>query len=385
MDAQARIKQIQERQTPFYYYDMELLRRTLQQAGEAAGRYGYRIHYAVKANYDPRVVEAVREAGMGMDCVSGNEVRMAIESGFSAADVVFAGVGKSDREIEYSLQQGIFAFNCESLHELQVIHQIASRMGKKARVALRINPDVDPKTHRHISTGKADNKFGISYTEVDQAIATLSELSSLEIVGLHFHIGSQIRDLQVFEQLCTRVNTIKTWFAQQGVVLRHLNMGGGLGINYDDPQAELIPDFARYFEIFHQHLAVEEGQTVHFELGRSLVAQCGELITRVLYNKTTALGGKIVIVDTGMTDLIRPALYGAKHKIENLTSTEGSETYTIGGPVCESSDIFAREIELPVTSRGDLLTMRSAGAYGAAMASRYNMRDLPGAVYSDQL
>ena len=330
-------------------------------------------------------VEAVRRAGMGMDCVSGNEVRMAVENGFAASEIVFAGVGKTDREIEYALGQEIFSFNCESLHELQVINEIAGRMGKKARIALRINPDVDPKTHRYITTGKADNKFGISYDEIDAAIASLEKLANLEIVGLHFHIGSQIRDMQVFETFSKRVFDIKEWFREKGIVLKHLNMGGGLGIDYDDPDREPMPDFETYFDIFHRNLKIDEGQTVHFELGRSLVAQCGELITRALYNKETSAGTKIVIVDAGMTDLIRPALYGAKHKIENLTSATGSEKYTIGGPICESSDIFGRDVELPVTSRGDLLTLRSAGAYGMAMASRYNLQDLPGAVYSDKL
>ena len=385
MSARNYIKQLAELPTPFYFYDMELLNRTLNKATEASSRYGYKIHYALKSNFDPRIVEAVRRAGMGMDCVSGNEVRMAVENGFAASEIVFAGVGKTDREIEYALGQEIFSFNCESLHELQVINEIAGRMGKKARIALRINPDVDPKTHRYITTGKADNKFGISYDEIDAAIASLEKLANLEIVGLHFHIGSQIRDMQVFETFSKRVFDIKEWFREKGIVLKHLNMGGGLGIDYDDPDREPMPDFETYFDIFHRNLKIDEGQTVHFELGRSLVAQCGELITRALYNKETSAGTKIVIVDAGMTDLIRPALYGAKHKIENLTSATGSEKYTIGGPICESSDIFGRDVELPVTSRGDLLTLRSAGAYGMAMASRYNLQDLPGAVYSDKL
>ena len=385
MSARQYTAQLNQKATPFYFYDMDLLNRTLDTAMKAASRYGFKIHYALKSNFDPRIIDAAHQAGMGMDCVSGNEVRAAIEHGVPASEIVFAGVGKSDKEIEYGLEQDIFSFNCESLHELQVINQIAGRMNKRAHVALRINPDVDPKTHKNISTGKAENKFGISYKEVDEAIATLAQMDRIEIVGLHFHIGSQIRDMKVFETLCQRVNMIKAWFAEQGIVLKHLNMGGGLGIDYDDPDREFIPDCESYFDIFHKNLEIEAGQTVHFELGRSLTAQCGELITRVLYNKTTASGQNIVIVDAGMTDLIRPALYGAKHKIENLTSTEGKETYTIGGPICESSDIFARDIELPVTRRGDLLTIRSAGAYGAAMASRYNLRDLPEAVYSDTL
>ena len=371
--------------TPFYFYDVDLLDRTLRTAGEEAARYGYKIHYALKANFDPRIMSAVRAAGFGVDCVSGNEVRAAVENGFPASEVVFAGVGKSDREIEYALSQGIFSFNCESREELEVIDAIAERMGKTACIALRINPDVDPKTHRHISTGKADNKFGISYTEIDEAIASLDRLRHIDIVGLHFHIGSQIRDMRVFERLCERVNAIKAWFAGRGIVLRHLNMGGGLGIDYDAPDAEPVPDFASYFAVFARCLETGPGQTVHFELGRSLVGQCGELIACVLYNKTTAAGSQVVILDAGMTDLIRPALYDARHGIENLTSQAAPQTYTVVGPICESSDTFAERIELPATSRGDLLAIRSAGAYGMAMASRYNLRDLPGAVYSDEL
>ena len=258
MSARNYIKQLAELPTPFYFYDMELLNRTLNKATEASSRYGYKIHYALKSNFDPRIVEAVRRAGMGMDCVSGNEVRMAVENGFAASEIVFAGVGKTDREIEYALGQEIFSFNCESLHELQVINEIAGRMGKKARIALRINPDVDPKTHRYITTGKADNKFGISYDEIDAAIASLEKLANLEIVGLHFHIGSQIRDMQVFETFSKRVFDIKEWFREKGIVLKHLNMGGGLGIDYDDPDREPMPDFETYFDIFHRNLKIDE-------------------------------------------------------------------------------------------------------------------------------
>lgn len=299
MSARNYIKQLAELPTPFYFYDMELLNRTLNKATEASSRYGYKIHYALKSNFDPRIVEAVRRAGMGMDCVSGNEVRMAVENGFAASEIVFAGVGKTDREIEYALGQEIFSFNCESLHELQVINEIAGRMGKKARIALRINPDVDPKTHRYITTGKADNKFGISYDEIDAAIASLEKLANLEIVGLHFHIGSQIRDMQVFETFSKRVFDIKEWFREKGIVLKHLNMGGGLGIDYDDPDREPMPDFETYFDIFHRNLKIDEGQTVHFELGRSLDAQCGRIdYARALQQETSA-GTKIVIVDAG--------------------------------------------------------------------------------------
>ena len=385
MGARKYIGRLQELPTPFYFYDMDLLRGTLATAVSEASRYGYRIHYALKANFDPRIVETIRQAGLGADCVSGNEVRAAIEAGFPAEGIVFAGVGKTDREIEYALGQDIFSFNCESAAEMEAINAIAERMGRRARVALRINPDVDPMTHRYISTGKADNKFGISYTEIDRVIASLKRLSHLEIVGLHCHVGSQIGGLEVVEHLCERVNAIRSWFRERGIVLRHLNMGGGLAVDYENPDREPIPDFAAYFAVFNRRLETEPGQTVHFELGRSLVGQCGDLVTRALYGKTTAAGTQVVIVDAGMTDLIRPALYGARHRIENLTSSGKPRTYTVVGPICESSDTFATGIELPETSRGDLLAIRTAGAYGMAMASRYNLRDLPGAVYSDAL
>ena len=376
---------MREVDTPCYFYDMELLQKTIDTVVRESSRYGYKVHYAMKANFDARIMAAVKKAGLGADCVSGNEVRMAIGSGIPASDVVFAGVGKSDREIRYALEQNIFAFNCESINELDVINSIAAETGRKARVAFRINPDIDPQTHQNISTGKADSKFGISYTEIDEAIASLGKFHNVEIVGIHFHIGSQIRDMKVFEELALKANDIADWFRQKGITLKHLNLGGGLGIDYDDPDAEPIPHFATYFAIFHKHLKVEQGQTVHFELGRSIVGQCGDLLTRVLYNKKTASGTDVIIVDAGFTDLIRPALYSAKHKIENISSGEGDAVYTVGGPVCESSDIFARDIHLPITKRGDLLAMRSAGAYGQAMASQYNMRDLPHTAYSDEL
>lgn len=367
--------------TPFYYYDLDLLRRTLGVATEEANRYGYHIHYAMKANVERPILEEIRRAGLGADCVSGYEVRCAVENGFAPEKIVFAGVGKSDGEIEYAIEQGIFAFNCESLQELEVIDGLAKAQGRRVNVALRINPDVRPETHRYISTGQAESKFGISYTEVDEALARLNELPNIRIVGLHFHIGSQIRNLESFAELAERVNEIARWFEERGVTLRHLNMGGGLGIDYEGPDEEPIPDFAGYFRTFHDHLKVREDQTVHFELGRSIVAQCGELITRVLFTKTTAGGARFAIVDAGMTELIRPALYHAHHRIENLTAEAEKEkramgVYSIAGPICESSDVFAREIEFPESRRGDVLALRSTGAYGSIMASNYNMRPI---------
>ena len=332
-------------QTPFYYCDVDLLQRTLKTAMTEAAKYGYQIHYAMKANAEPHILHEIRQAGLGADCVSGYEVECAIENGFHPTKIVFAGVGKSDHEIEYAIRQGIFAFNCESLQELEVINELAAKQGKRVNVALRINPDVRPHTHRYISTGQSESKFGISYTEIDAALAELHAMKNVRIFGLHFHIGSQIREMDSFAELAGKVNEIAAWFASKGVELRHLNMGGGLGIDYNDPDAEPIPDFAAYFRTFHKNLKLIPGQTVHFELGRSIVAQCGELITRVLYTKTTAGGAHFVITDAGMTELIRPALYSARHKIENLTASlehRPTELCSIAGPICESSDVFAR-------------------------------------------
>lgn len=361
--------------TPFYYYDIALLRATLGRCKSEASHRGYEVHYALKANVEPRILREIQAAGFGADCVSGWEVRTAIEHGFDPRKIVFAGVGKSDSEIEYALSQDIFAFNCESLEELEVINSIARDMDKHASVALRINPSIEPSTHKYISTGQSQSKFGISYTEIDRAIERLSQLTHVRIVGLHFHIGSQILSLDNFIELAERAGSICDWFFDRGIRIDHLNMGGGLGVDYYDPDSGSIVDFASYFDAFERHLRLRPGQSVHFELGRSLVAQCGDLITRVLYTKQTADASNFAIVDAGMTELIRPALYDAYHKIENLSGRGRSlSRYYIGGPICESSDIFARDIEFPVTMRGDIIAIRSIGAYGSIMSSHYNMR-----------
>ena len=309
---------------------------------------------------------------------------MAVENGFAASEIVFAGVGKTDREIEYALGQEIFSFNCESLHELQVINEIAGRMGKKARIALRINPDVDPKTHRYITTGKADNKFGISYDEIDAAIASLEKLANLEIVGLHFHIGSQILDMGDFVALCNRVNELLDKLEARQIRIKHVNVGGGLGIDYGHPNRQPVPDFKSYFETYDNCLKLRSYQTLHFELGRSVVGQCGSLIAKVLYVKQ-GTNKQFAILDAGMTDLIRPALYQAFHKIENITSDAPQQTYDVVGPICESSDVFGKAVDLNGVKRGDLIALRSAGAYGEIMASGYNCRELPQGYTSDEL
>lgn len=374
-----------EKETPFYFYDIDLLRQTLDSVVWAASKYNFKIHYAIKANYDPRILQIIKEYGLGIDCASGNEVRCAIEAGFDPQSIVYAGVGKKDKELRYAIEQGIFAINCESLQEIEVLNDIAAEMGKVVNIGLRVNPDIDPKTNHCIDTGQADSKFGISYEKVLEQAEWIQSLSNVCVKGMHLHIGSQIRELHVFQYLCDKVNVITDNLVKKGFNLDFVDVGGGLGINYDMPENEPVPNFASVFAIINGNLKVG-GREIHFEFGRSIVGECGELITKVLYRKDTATGRRLVIVDASMTELIRPMLYGAYHDIENLTSTETKhEKYSVVGTACESTDVFNESLTLPKTVRGDILSIKSAGAYGMSMASRYNQHDLPGAVYSDEL
>lgn len=376
---------LRQHETPFYLYDIALLRQTLESVVYESNKYGYKVHYAIKANYDDYLLSIIREYGLGIDCASGNELRKAIEAGFAPEGIVYAGVGKRDKELRYAIEQGILAINCESIQELMVIDALAAEAGRVTNVALRINPDIDPKTNHCIDTGQADSKFGISYDDVLDHADEIKALKHISIRGLHLHIGSQIRELHVFENMCLKVNAIVKALRGMGFDFSFVDVGGGLGVNYDVPENEPIPNFASLFSIVHNHLDVG-GCEVHFEFGRSIVAECGELITSVLFTKTTATGRKLLIVDASMTELIRPALYGSYHNIENITSTaERTDKYTVVGTACESTDIFDENVGLLRSSRGDLLTIKSAGAYGMSMASRYNLHDLPGAVYSDKL
>lgn len=370
------IKQtLYKHKTPFYFYDLTLLKKTLQTLLLESNKYNYYIHYAFKANTNSSIIKTICEAGLGADCVSGNEVKCAIENNFDATNIVFAGVGKSDDEINYALDKNIFCFNCESLQELDVINDLAKQKNKIASIALRINPNVDAHTHKYITTGLEENKFGINPYEFDTVIEKLKSLPNLKLIGLHFHIGSQITDLAPYKKLCLRVNEINTYFLSKGFDLEIINVGGGVGINYHEPDKEAIIDFASYFKVFHDFLELRANQQVHFEIGRAIVAQCGNLISKVLYIKN-GINTNFAILDAGMTELIRPALYQAYHKIENLSSTSTQIIkYDVVGPICESSDCFGKAVELPETKRGDIIAIRSAGAYGEVMASKYNLRD----------
>ncbi len=375
MFSQEKKIQLQKHKTPFYFYDLELLQKTLSVITTESKKYNYHVHYAFKANTNLKIIEVVKINGLGADCVSGNEVKCAIENGFKNTDIVFAGVGKSDDEINYALDQNIFCFNCESIQELEVINELANLKNKIAQIALRINPNVDAYTHKYITTGLEENKFGINPYEFETVIEKLKNLTHLKLIGLHFHIGSQITDLSPFKKLCTRVNEINNYFLNKGFDLSIINVGGGLGINYHEPDNEAIVDFEAYFKLFNDFIEIRKNQELHFELGRSVVGNCGSLISKVLYIKN-GINTNFAILDAGMTELIRPALYQAFHKIENISSTEEKIIkYDVVGPICESSDCFGKAVELPITKRGDFIAIRSAGAYGEVMSSKYNLRD----------
>lgn len=377
------IQLFQQTDTPFYYYDLDLLNETLRTIREAVSAHPhFHVHYAVKANANPRILQTIAQAGLGADCVSGGEVEAAASAGFPAEGIVYAGVGKSDREIKAALRVGISCFNVESLPELDVINELAQAAGQRVRIAFRVNPNVDAHTHAKITTGLNENKFGINPEQLVGAIRHAQSLPAVEYAGLHFHIGSQITELAPFAELCHRVNEIQDALEAEGIQTPSINVGGGLGIDYDAPDAHPIPDFQAYFQTFADHLRLREGQPLHFELGRSVVAQCGSLIARVLYVKE-GITKRFLIVDAGFTELIRPALYDAHHFTQNLSAATDSpqQKYDVVGPICESSDVFSTDELLPLSRRGDLIAFRSAGAYGEVMASTYNCRTLPKAVF----
>lgn len=367
--------------TPFYYYDLELLEKTLQEVKKNIQNLPFEVHYALKANAEDRILNLISSKGFGADCVSGNEIKKAIECGFDSNGIVLAGVGKSDEEIKLAIEKNILSINCESIEEIQVIASLSG--GKTTNIALRLNPNIDANTHPSITTGTAQNKFGIPSQNLWLALEELDKYSNLNFIGIHVHLGSQITRLAPFEELCQEVNTIQSFLISKGKNLPHLNLGGGLGIDYDHPKVNPMPDFQNYFKIFETKLNIPMNQTVHFELGRSIVGQSGSLISKVLYVKKTA-STKFAILDAGMTELLRPALYKANHAIENISSNDVDEKYQVVGPICETTDTFG-EVFLPKTKRGDFVKIHSTGAYGQVLSSNYNLRNKPRATYSDEL
>jgi len=382
MNLDKNLNVFEKHKTPFYAYDLKILNQNLDACKAAASKYNYQVHFAVKANSNPVILNEIKNAGFGADCVSGGEVRASVEAGFNSNEIVFAGVGKADWEIELGLREEIFCFNVESIQEIEVINEFAKKQNKIAQIALRLNPNVDPKTHAYITTGLEENKFGINPWEYDLVVQKLDECKNIKAIGLHFHIGSQITDLNVFKELCLRVNDIQNHFKNKNLVFSDLNLGGGLGIDYYNPDENPIPPYADYFDLFNQFLIPMPNQKIHFELGRAIVAYCGNLISKVLYIKE-GIKTNFAILDAGMTELLRPALYNAYHKIENLSNTDLSNLlkYDVVGPICESSDTFGKVVSLPLTKRGDYIAIRNAGAYGEVMVSNYNLRENPKSIF----
>jgi diaminopimelate decarboxylase len=381
------IQKFQNIPTPFYFYDLELLKKTIQALKKESDKYGFHVNYAFKANANDEILSVIQKSGLGADCVSGNEVKRASEHKFEK--IFFAGVGKSDAEINIALDNSITCFNCESLQEIEVINELALRKNKIASIAFRINPNVNANTHKYITTGLEENKFGINIWELEEVVKRTLQLKNIKITGIHFHIGSQITDLNAFKSLCLRGNEIQSWFISHKIYLEHINVGGGLGVDYHEPDKNSIPDFTSYFSLFNEFLELRPKQTLHFEIGRAIVAQCGSLISKVLYVKK-GVNTNFIILDAGMTELIRPALYQSYHKIENITSLPSQRggspladgvRYDVVGPICESSDCFGKAMTLPETKRGDLVAIRTTGAYGEVMASQYNLREKVKAVY----
>jgi len=376
------IDKFRDLQTPFYFYDLDVLHSTCKTVKDESSKVGFKVHYAVKANANKRILNIISSYGFGADCVNFNEIKFAISSGFRSSEIVFAGVGKTDKDIHAALETGILCFNCESIPEIEVIDAIAGEMIKVATIALRINPYIEAHTHKYITTAVPESKFGINIWELKEVLEKLSSLKHVNLKGIHFHIGSQITKMAVFKSLCSRINELQEWFSSQNIDLEIINVGGGLGIDYNNPDKPAR--FEDYFSMIKEFVKLRPGQNIHVEPGRSLVGQCGSLISRVLFVKKGS-NTTFAIIDAGMNDLIRPALYQARHKIENLTSNGKINKYDVVGPICESSDTFAKFIELPETQRGDIIAIRSAGAYGEAMASRYNLRDLARAMFSDEI
>jgi diaminopimelate decarboxylase len=375
------VEKFRSLKTPFYYYDLNLLQETLDQIKTHGLSKGFHVHFAVKANFNLPLLHLIRKAGLGIDCVSGKEIDSALEAGFKPEQIAFAGVGKTDEEMQTGLSNDIFSFNCESIQEIKILNDLAEQAGKIANVSVRLNPNVEAKTHKYITTGLSENKFGVNPDHLPQLFKLLPSLNSITLTGIHFHIGSQITDLKPFRDLCNKVNMFQDWFEDNGLPLTHVNVGGGYGINYDDPDKEPYPDFESFFNLFEEHLKLRDGQQVHFELGRSIVGQCGSLISKVLFVKE-GITTNFAVLDAGMTELIRPALYQASHSVDVLTSEKPSKTYDVVGPICETSDTFRKGIQLPEMERGDLVAIRSAGAYGEVMSSGFNLREKAMAHYS---
>ncbi|MEX1192823.1 MAG: diaminopimelate decarboxylase [Brumimicrobium sp.] len=355
---------------PYYRYDLPLLQKTIEASKEASDKYGCKLFYALKANNEERIVAEIIERNVGVDCVSGGEINYALERGWNASQVVFAGSGKTIREIEFALSQNISVIHCESRVEFDIIKEIKGQLNSVTEIALRINPDLKVNTHEKISTGEKHHKFGMSFQD---ALAIINANAN-DVCGFHFHVGSQITDMVYFEDLSLTVRGLLEQLPNH-FSLQYLNLGGGLGIDYTNPQKNTLPNFEGWMNALRKFLPTDVVKTINLEPGRSIVGQCGQLIGEVQYIKHEE-SNPTAILDVGMTELLRPALYDARHKITVNKDELIVENYTVSGPTCESSDTFGCNHALPPLERGDLLIIHSAGAYGSSMRLNYNLRDV---------
>ena len=364
-------KIVEEVGTPAYVYSRATLLRHFRVLDEAFGPVPRLLCFALKANANLAILKLFADLGGGLDVVSGGELFRGLRAGVPASRIVYAGVGKSREEIAAALRADILMFNVESSQELRVIADVAAGMGLRARVALRVNPDVDPKTHPYIATGLKQSKFGIDIGIALEEYEAARQLPALEVVGVHHHIGSQITTIKPFVDALQRTAGLVRRLRERGMAIRYVNIGGGLGITYKDEEPPVPAEFARAIV----GVLKELGGTLIMEPGRVLVGNAGVLVTRVLYRKRTA-AKEFVIVDAGMNDLIRPSLYGAYHEIRPVRPVAGriAETVDVVGPICESGDFLAKDRLLPRAEPGELLAVMSAGAYGYTMASNYNAR-----------
>jgi diaminopimelate decarboxylase len=366
--------------TPSYIYSAAMIRARYRELDEAFGGYPHRIHYALKANSALAIASLLRGLGSAVDANSIWEIEVARAAGYAPADIVFTGVGKSPAELECAVPLGLKAINVESAGELERIEAIARTGGRQARVAIRVNPDIDAKSHPHISTGLKINKFGVPADLARELARSIASRPSLKLVAMHVHVGSQITTIEPLQTSARFLATMAQELGREGIALEYLDLGGGLGIAYND--AAVVTPREHIQAVLNE--VKPTGLPIVVEPGRSIVGPAGALLARVVDLKPRNALSEFAIIDAGMTELLRPALYNAYHRIEAVrTGVTGGRQYEIAGPVCESSDVVGRDRQLPELAVGDLLLIHDAGAYGSAMASNYNRRPLPAEVLVD--
>jgi diaminopimelate decarboxylase len=367
--------------TPIYVYSARTLRDRYREIDEAFAGYPHALHYALKANSTLAIARLLRELGSAVDANSVWEIEVALRAGFEPAQIVFTGVGKSPDELERAVSLGLKAINVESAGELARVEAIAARLGRVARVAVRFNPDIDAKSHPHISTGLKINKFGVPLDDARALVQTLPARPALRLVAVHVHVGSQITSLDPLRRAAAVAADFSIDLRQHGLPLEYIDLGGGLGVSYDGGGVPAVSEYvgALVGEVRRTSLPIV------LEPGRAIAAPAGVLVARVIDVKPRTASSHFAIIDAGMTELLRPALYNAFHRIEPVSGPDAGDCqYEIVGPVCESSDVVGRDRRLPRLTAGDLVAIRDAGAYGAVMASNYNRRPLPAEVLVDE-